>query len=332
MKRISALILVLALLTCAAPALAEGKLSVVQENFYAPGSGTIYGYLYAKVQNTGDAPIRIDSGTLDVFDHDGNVIANSTFITKFAEYLQPGEYTYVMFSQKVEGVETEEGIGDHTLSIETTDDVRKHSMRLSGESEFEADVTVGSFTHDYITTVCTNDKDKTVFDAVIVRALLDADGNILYIDYDNMYSSKGIMPGSSIVMHRQLNGTFEKYFEEKGIVPAGVDTLCFANVEDPAEFVGGGEAAPAEDGAPAAEPEPEAAYAALQKGSKGEDVRRLQQRLKDLGYLSGSVDGDFGKGTAGAVSAFQKAAGLAETGVADDATQKALFADDAPHA
>ncbi|MBR2780880.1 MAG: peptidase dimerization domain-containing protein, partial [Eubacteriaceae bacterium] len=48
------------------------------------------------------------------------------------------------------------------------------------------------------------------------------DGNILYIDYDNMYSSKGIMPGSSIVMHRQLNGTFEKYFEEKGIVPAFV--------------------------------------------------------------------------------------------------------------
>ena len=68
----------------------------------------------------------------------------------------------------------------------------------------------------------------------------------------------------------------------------------------------------------------------LQKGSKGDDVKKLQQRLKDLNYLSGGVDGDYGNGTASAVSAFQKEAGLSETGIADEATQKALFADDAP--
>ena len=68
----------------------------------------------------------------------------------------------------------------------------------------------------------------------------------------------------------------------------------------------------------------------LQKGSKGDEVKKLQQRLKDLNYLSGGVDGDFGNGTASAVSAFQKEAGLPETGVADEATQKALYADDAP--
>ncbi len=330
MRRISSLILVLALLACALPAMAEGKLTVAQENCYYLGTGSVYAYLYAKVQNTGDAPIRIDSGTLDVFDPDGNTLANSTFITKFAEYLQPGEYTYVLFNMKVDGVETGDEVGDYSMAIETTDDVRKQSMRLFGESEYEKDLTVGSFTHDYVTTVTTNDKDKTVFDAVIVRALLDADGNILYIDYDNMYSSKGIMPGSSIMMRRQLNGTFEKYFKENGIEPAAVDTLCYANVEDPSEYVGGGEAKP--DAGSEEAGKPEAAYATLQKGSKGEDVRKLQQRLKDLGYLTGSVDGDFGKGTAGAVSRFQKNAGLGETGVADDATQKALFADDAPRA
>lgn len=68
----------------------------------------------------------------------------------------------------------------------------------------------------------------------------------------------------------------------------------------------------------------------LQKGSKGDDVKKLQQRLKDLNYLSGGVDGDYGNGTASAVSAFQKEAGLSETGIADEATQKALYADDAP--
>lgn len=68
----------------------------------------------------------------------------------------------------------------------------------------------------------------------------------------------------------------------------------------------------------------------LEKGSKGDDVKKLQQRLKDLNYLSGGVDGSYGNGTASAVSAFQKEAGLPETGIADEATQKSLFADDAP--
>lgn len=71
-------------------------------------------------------------------------------------------------------------------------------------------------------------------------------------------------------------------------------------------------------------------YPELKKGSKGDDVKKLQQRLKDLNYLSGGVDGDFGNGTASAVSAFQQEAGLPVTGVADEATQIALFSDDAP--
>ena len=81
----------------------------------------------------------------------------------------------------------------------------------------------------------------------------------------------------------------------------------------------GSESAPADEGTPT-----------LQKGSKGDDVKKLQQRLKDLNYLSGSVDGDYGNGTASAVSAFQQEAGLSATGIADEETQKALFADDAP--
>ena len=46
----------------------------------------------------------------------------------------------------------------------------------------------------------------------------------------------------------------------------------------------------------------------LQRGFKGsEAVRSLQKRLKELGYYSGSVDGDFGEGTEKAVKEFQKA-------------------------
>lgn len=74
----------------------------------------------------------------------------------------------------------------------------------------------------------------------------------------------------------------------------------------------------------------EPAYPVLEVGSKGDDVKKLQARLIELNYLSGSADGIYGNGTSGAVSAFQSAAGLSVTGVADVDTQTALFAEDAP--
>ena len=69
---------------------------------------------------------------------------------------------------------------------------------------------------------------------------------------------------------------------------------------------------------------------ALSKGSKGDAVKALQQRLIDLDYLEGKADGAYGTMTAKAVSAFQLIAGIEVTGVADGATQSALYDDLAP--
>lgn len=78
------------------------------------------------------------------------------------------------------------------------------------------------------------------------------------------------------------------------------------------------------------EPTPEPAYQELSKGSNGDAVVQLQERLKALGYLTGKSDGAYGNGTASAVSAFQARAGLSQTGTADAATQEMLFQEDAP--
>ena len=59
-------------------------------------------------------------------------------------------------------------------------------------------------------------------------------------------------------------------------------------------------------------------------GSRGDAVKSLQQKLIDLGYLSGSADGVFGEGTKRALMAFQSAKGLTASGVADSATLNAL--------
>lgn len=59
------------------------------------------------------------------------------------------------------------------------------------------------------------------------------------------------------------------------------------------------------------------------------DVRALQQRLIDLGYLNGSADGAFGKRSQAAMKQFQAVHGLEATGLPDDETREALFSDSA---
>lgn len=56
-----------------------------------------------------------------------------------------------------------------------------------------------------------------------------------------------------------------------------------------------------------------------------EVVRRMQQRLKDLGYPIGGVDGAFGPNTAAALRQFQTAQGLQPTGLPDQPTLNQLF-------
>lgn len=89
---------------------------------------------------------------------------------------------------------------------------------------------------------------------------------------------------------------------------------------------------PASTIAPTPEPTPQTVYTALQKGDKGDEVKQLQQRLIELGYLDGNADGDFGNKTKAAVELFQSSAKLPVTGVADQETQQALYADNAPKA
>lgn len=72
-------------------------------------------------------------------------------------------------------------------------------------------------------------------------------------------------------------------------------------------------------------------YTTLSNGSRGEAVVRLQQRLKELGYLSGTVDGVYGKSTQRAVTYLQGDMGYAETGTAGVKFQQAVFGGKAPH-
>lgn len=66
------------------------------------------------------------------------------------------------------------------------------------------------------------------------------------------------------------------------------------------------------------------AYALSQYGSRGEEVKQIQSKLKAWGYYSGNVDGIYGAQTYEAVKAFQRKNGLSADGIAGSQTLGAL--------
>ena len=74
--------------------------------------------------------------------------------------------------------------------------------------------------------------------------------------------------------------------------------------------------------APAPTPVP---YTALYVGDRGEDVRKLQRRLAELGYLTDKIDGIYGQNTKRAVERFQYYNNLKVDGIAGKETQTLLY-------
>lgn len=59
-------------------------------------------------------------------------------------------------------------------------------------------------------------------------------------------------------------------------------------------------------------------------GSRGDEVKQIQTKLKAQGLYTGNIDGIYGSGTKNAVQKFQKSKGLAADGIAGPQTLKAL--------
>ena len=65
-------------------------------------------------------------------------------------------------------------------------------------------------------------------------------------------------------------------------------------------------------------------YALSKYGSRGEEVKTIQTKLKRWGYYNGNVDGIYGSQTLAAVKLFQKKNGLTVDGIAGTKTLQAM--------
>ena len=76
------------------------------------------------------------------------------------------------------------------------------------------------------------------------------------------------------------------------------------------------------------DPSSQSEYATLQYEDENDDVRKMQARLYELGFLTvSSYDGYYGYATQDAVVAFQEKNGLYGSGIADNETLQLLYSD-----
>lgn len=206
-------------------AFCAGKLSVTQENFYVIPSWWTTAYAFAKVENTGDKPIKINAGVLEIYDQNGDVITSNDYISDYASYLKPGEYTYVEINTGID--EINKPVGDYMMTLTGKSDNSSSCRRLPCETELKLNVGNSWLTYNYMYALVTNNTDAPLYGIKIVLALLDENDNIMYIADDDLYSNRALPPGSSIIFRENISSDFIDYFKTAGIEPSKIDAIAY---------------------------------------------------------------------------------------------------------
>lgn len=191
-------------------------------------SGDDSGYFYAKIENDGDEPVGVDNGKLVLFSGNDDILVTSDYVNTYPTriILNPGEYTYVsefLWDSKLKN----QTIGDVKFSVDVTD--RGTAVeRIPCEARYEIN---GSNSYDnYIYITVTNEAEVTRFGYYLVGALLDTEGNLVYVK-TNQYENVGLHPGNTATFSLYIDADNMNHFEANGIQIGSVDALVYYREE-----------------------------------------------------------------------------------------------------
>lgn len=203
-----------------------GKLEVVSENgMFVKGYSNYY-YVFAKVQNTGDAAVRIDECKLTVLDEAGAEIASRDYGDTFARFLKPGESTFVkIYADVGEAIPAA-----YQLTVTQNDNVYSEDVRYPADAEMLLNVDEGWTVGNYMVALVSNDTDEVLYDVEVAMALLDNDGRIVYID-DKHCFNMGIPAGSDIYVKLEIPEEFIEYYNTNGVKLQSVEAFAYQEVE-----------------------------------------------------------------------------------------------------
>ena len=226
MRKIFALVLAM-LMVMSAAAVAEGALSVTKETYKIVETdyGT-YGYLFVKVENTGDAPIALGNGTLAVFDADNAILETSDYISgrPYNAIIEPGDYVYMEDTTYFDDGITAANVGQYMLSVKPYEYEGDSFVKIPCEAVLN--MGVETYDSDYIDVTFTNTTDSVLYGYEIVTAMYDAAGNLVNVDYD-WYSNVGIHPGATVTLKVYQDSTVLEALEAENNLPATVDAYVY---------------------------------------------------------------------------------------------------------
>jgi len=152
----------------------------------------------------------------------------------------------------------------------------------------------------------------------------DSEDNLLFYPDGNITDalSKAILYGKEMTMKIVLQDT--RKHEDLYMEKVTLDLSALPDETTIAELT----ATPAPTPKPTPKPTKapaKSSYQPLFEGDKGEDVRRMQRKLIDLGYLNDTADGSYGPRTAAAVREFCETNGLGSASYASSAMLEKLY-------
>ena len=110
----------------------------------------------------------------------------------------------------------------------------------------------------------------------------------------------------------------------RDMLDAAVETISQRVPQEYYRYPGQGKAQPAGYQQPTAAVQSQSSPDLLDPSSR-EDARKIQSRLAELGFYTSTIDGIWGKGSRGALTAFKKSKGLPATGDWDMTVQQMLM-------
>ncbi len=227
MKKWIALALSLCLALGCTSALAAGKLTVVQET-YTPArlySDTYAGYIFAEVTNSGDKNIEFANGIFEILTEDGEALESSDIWSCYPQVLAPGETGYISRYDTVDDATSAADIPDYTLTVSGKSTQEEAPARIKAEAAFEEIERWGDAIYQ-VTVTLTNETEETVYEPVVVFALYDADGRLLYADMDQVYSV-GIPAGQRVEVLLTVSDSLMEVWQAAGTKAATVQAIAY---------------------------------------------------------------------------------------------------------
>lgn len=183
-------------------------------------------YFFAKVENVSGAPVTVGKGSFVGFSSNDEILVNEDYVFTVPTNvtLEPGEYAYIreyMFEKNLESddvVDYKFSLSDYEYSSPDEFD------KIANENTYELNASNSGSSYAYVT--LTNDTDETRFGYYICIALLDAEGNVLYVDYSHN-TDIGVGPHSTVTYKVYIDSGIVEYFEQNNITPASCDSLVY---------------------------------------------------------------------------------------------------------